>query len=78
MWMDEKEISKAIYNKCLKDDQEKFWSLITDSEWAYWYCRYVVDRPEVRKHITDSRWAYCYSKDVVDRPEIRKNIKNML
>ena len=51
---------------------EKF---ITDSQWAYWYCKYVKDRPEIRKYITKSRWAYYYCVDVMDRPEIRKYIK---
>jgi len=27
------------------------WSKITDSHWAYRYCRDVKDRPEVRKYI---------------------------
>ena len=72
--MDEKEISKAMYNKCFQNDQEKFWSLITDSAWAYWYCRNIKDMPEVRKNITDPEWAYWYCRYVVDRPEIRKNM----
>ena len=27
------------------------------SYWAFNYCMYKKDRPEVRKHITDSEWA---------------------
>ena len=42
------------------------------SEWAFRYCRYKKDKPEIRKLITDSRWAYWYSRDVKDRPEVRK------
>ena len=45
------------------------------SRWAYWYCRYKEDKPEVRKYITDSRWACYYCKWIKDRPEIRKYIK---
>ena len=45
-----------------------------DSEWAYWYCKDVKDRKEVRDKITDSKWTYLYCKDVKDRKEIRDRI----
>ena len=45
-----------------------------DSYNAYFYCRYIKDRPEIRKLITDSYYAYYYCLNVKDRPEIRKNI----
>ena len=48
---------------------------VKDPEWAYCYCRYVRDDPEVRKHITESVWAYFYCYDVRDDPEVRKHIK---
>ena len=44
------------------------------SQWAYKYCRYIKDRPEIRKIITNSNDAYYYCKCVEDRPEIRKLI----
>ena len=49
---------------------------ITDSCWAYYYCRDVKDRPEVRANVSDSCWAYRYCRDVKDRPEIRAKITN--
>ena len=65
-----------MYEKCFKDDQEKFWSLITDSKSPYWYCKYIKDRPEVYKFITESKWAYVYCRDVKNRLEVRKFITN--
>jgi len=44
------------------------------SKWAYYYCRYKEDKPEIRKLITDSQWAYFYCSWVKDDPEVRKNI----
>ena len=60
--MDEEEISEAMYRKCLKDDQEKFWSLITDSEWCFYYCKNIKNRVKVRKLITDPDWVHRYQK----------------
>ena len=78
MWMESKELSKTMYEKCkendLKDDQEKYWLLITDSSWAYHYCKHIKDRPEVYKHITNSRWVFNYCENIKDRPEVRKYI----
>jgi len=51
MWMNEEEISKWAFKKCKENDLKKFWSLITDSEWAYYYYIFVKDRPEVLKYI---------------------------
>jgi len=76
MWMDEKEISEQMYKKCFRNDQEKYWSLITDSAWSYYYCKNVKDRPEVRKFIIESEWAYFYCRFVEDKPEVRKYIKS--
>ena len=72
--MDEKEISEEMYAKCLTNDKKEFWTLITDSEWAFIYCTKIKNRSEVRKHITDSEWCYCYCINVEDRPDVRKNI----
>jgi len=44
------------------------------SRWAYEYCLFKEDKPEIRKYITESYWAYTYCKFVKDRPEIRKLI----
>ena len=41
---------------------------------AYWYCKYVKDKKEVRDRITDSYWAYLYCSDVKDRKEVRDHI----
>ena len=46
------------------------------SEWAFRYCKYIKDRPEVRKLITDSYWAYHYCRFIKDRLEVRKYITN--
>ena len=45
------------------------------SKWAYWYCKDIEDRSEIRKYITVSFWAYFYCKWIKDRPEVRKYIK---
>jgi len=45
------------------------------SEWAFRYCRFKEDKPEIRKLITISYWAYWYCKEVRNRPEIRKYIE---
>jgi len=44
------------------------------SDWAYGYCLFKEDKPEIRKFITTSLTAYSYCRDVKDRPEIRKFI----
>jgi len=44
------------------------------SGWAYWYCMYKKDKPEIRKNITNSKYSYHYCIDIKDRSEIRKNI----
>ena len=59
MWLDKKEQSEWAYEQCLKlkkenkEDIDEIWKLITDSYDAYWYCRCVKDRPEVRKYIKE-------------------------
>ena len=47
----EKEISEWAYDQCLENDTIQIRRLITDSGWAYCYCRDVKDRPEVRRYI---------------------------
>jgi len=45
------------------------------SHWAYHYCRYVKDRPEIRKRITgSSEYAYRYCRFIKDRSEVRMYI----
>jgi len=44
------------------------------SEWSYWYCQNIKDRPDIRKHITHSKWAYWYCLWINDDPEVRKYI----
>ena len=41
------------------------------SYWAYYYCKDIEDRPEIREHITDPDWAFEYCRYIEDRPEIR-------
>ena len=47
---------------------------VKDSEWAYYYCFKVKDKPEVYKNITDFEWACRYCLEIKDRPEVYKNI----
>ena len=47
------------------------------SEWSYWYCQNIKDRPDIRKHITHSKWAYWYCKDIEDRSEIDRRLENI-
>jgi len=44
------------------------------SEWAYYYCRTIKDKPEIRKMITTPQWAYWYCMNIKDRPGVRKLI----
>lgn len=46
----------------------------TISEWAYYYCLYIENIPEIRKYITDSEYAYNYCINVEDDSEVSKNI----
>ena len=32
-------------------DIKEMWSRIKDPDWAFWYCRIIKNRPEVRKYI---------------------------
>ena len=70
MWMDEEEISKAMFDKCKKNDKKEYWQHITNTKWSYWYCLYMKDRPEVRKNITDPEDAFYYCINIADRDEI--------
>lgn len=62
-------------------DRTKVRECITESEWAYRYCKWIyfasrkrIHRPEIRKYITESEWAYKYCRLVKDIPEVRKYI----
>lgn len=46
------------------------------SGWAYNYCRFVEDNPEVRKFIIFSTDAYNYCRLIKNRPEMKRYIKN--
>ena len=45
MWIDN--ISKIMYEKCLDNDKKKYWSLITENQYIYYYCLHIKDRPEL-------------------------------
>ena len=47
---------------------------VTDSCWAYYYCKYIKDRKEIYSKITDSMYAYYYCRKVKDRKEIYSKI----
>ena len=74
MWMSE--ISEIMYTKCRKNDKKEYWENITASHFAYLYCCYVKNRPEVRQHIIHSYYAELYCEYVDDDPEVRKHIKD--
>jgi len=59
-------------------DSYELFLRITDSNDAYYYCRYVKDRKEVRDKITDSYYAYLYCCFVKDRKEVRDKITNRI
>jgi len=42
--------------------------------WAYWYCRDIKDKPEVRQYITSPKMSFYYCQDIKDRKKVRKNI----
>ena len=44
------------------------------SKWAYYYCKDIKDKPEIRIYITNPYWSYSYCRDIKDRLNIRKNI----
>ena len=73
-YLDDKEELGKYCCKEIKFIKELKPSEVKDSEWAYGYCKYVKDDPEVRKNITESNWAYYYCYKIKDRKEVRKNI----
>jgi len=40
------------------------------SQWAYYYCKDIKDKPDIRKYITTSMWAYFYCREVENTPEM--------
>lgn len=42
--------------------------------WAFLYCYYTEDKPEIRELITTDLESYMYCFHINDDPEIRKNI----
>ena len=76
MWILPEEMSRIAYEICLEDDRLEIRDLITESRWAYYYCRDVKDRPEIRDNITESEYICYYCRNVEDRPEMRARITN--
>lgn len=44
------------------------------SIWAYQYCYFIKDKPEISQLINESYTACLYCRTIEDRPEIRKYI----
>ena len=64
MWINEYEISEQMYYKCREDDKQEYREHITGSFWSFCYCRFVKDRPEIRKQITKLNNLKMYNKYV--------------
>ena len=75
MWIEPERLSRWAFYECLKNDNPTIRSLITDSEWAFEYCRKLKDVKKIRDKITDSYWAFKYCTCIKDRPEVRNSIK---
>jgi len=74
MWIYPEEMSEIAYKICLEEDTLEMRSLITTSQWAYYYCQNIKDRSEMRDRITESYWAYAYCKYIKDIPEMRDRV----
>ena len=74
MWLESKEFDQVLYNLCLEEDREEYWSKIKYSSTAVQYCINIKDRPEIRRLITDSKDAFAYCKYVKNDPLIRRLI----
>ena len=74
MWITE--ISKIMYEKCMDNDKKEYWSLITNNQWIYWYCKNVNDRPELYNKLTDNKWIYHYCYNIKQRKELTKKLVN--
>ena len=72
MWIDN--ISRYMYDICMINDKEEYWSEITDDECLYWYCRNIQDRPELYNKLTDNKYIYYYCKYIKNRPELANKI----
>ena len=74
MWLDEKEFSKIMYDLCLENNKEEYWSHISDSFVAYLYCLNIQDIVEIRNKIKTSTDALLYYINIKKRKEIKKLI----
>ena len=72
MWINE--LSKIMYNKCLVNDKEKYWSFITDDEWIFYYCKHINDIPGMYNKLVNNKWLYYYCKYIKNRPELANKI----
>jgi len=62
MWINDKWVlSEVGYNACKDgDDNEITRGMITDSWWAYQYCKNIKDIPEMEEKIIDPEIAITY------------------
>ena len=64
MWLNKVDISENIYIHCLENNNSKLKKYITDSYFAYYYCKNIKDDSKVAKHITEFYYQYLYHKHV--------------
>ena len=70
----EEAFSEVAYYECKRQPKSEAWKDITTAKWALLYCRWIKDRPEVRKYINTRETALEYCNKVKDDPEVRKYI----
>ena len=72
--LDEKEMSCWAYNQCKRgNDIQEIRKLITKSFWAFLYCLYIKDIPEMWPRIKNKN-AFIYCQLIKKRDEIKNNI----
>ena len=63
-----------MYEKCLDNDKKKYWSLITENQYIYYYCLHIKDRPELWKKLSDGFWLFEYCKCIKNRIVLSRKI----
>lgn len=75
MWIDPKELSRWAYFQCIKSKRNDIINLITDSKWAYLYCKTIKDDKKIRDNIKTAYWAFKYLKNVAYSKQMVEKIK---
>jgi hypothetical protein len=67
-------ISGKAYYRCKKNPKSNAWMKITEAKWALLYCRFIDNKPEVRKFINTKETALEYCSKIGHDPMVSKYI----